>query len=931
MSNFNNNDQPLPFGVASAVDRRASEPMLIDSERQGDNQGQVNRPASIPRTVPQAVSRETGNSQTTPAASASEKKQAGSSEKPLQQIFSPLDQPGAPAPITGLHVDQANLQEGFEEAVQVAQQRVLALSIELSKQQVSTQRDQVTRLRANLADAQMHLESLLHTRRLMAQFQQQAAAPTPSSSSLTSASSESSTASSSAGTTSDDTTHKRGKLPVPNNMPWLQIEGHHKHNTNKSKEMHSSIDRYLTRFDVVLNGHGMDKDTNWERLLSMHILEEDFSWFEDTLADRHLPWCEAKEIIRSHFGASLARQKMSAKVWSLKMGKNESFRAYKSRFRTARHAAGVPDNNSLAMKFLGSLSKSLKVEIKSIFRRQNFEPHSINDVANQARDIVEDFSDESASDEDRGRSSRSSRRSRRSRRSPSPSPSRSASPARGRGPKKSSKRDDKNPHSVKGCKWHGKQAHHTTEVCNGKGLKNKPYKPSPSLAASKHAPAHVRRSASTPCDFCGEPFYPGHLADCTAKKGKSSGERVVRALRPVSKSKDSQPAPAASNSDDSDDEMDIDQKAQGKQLINTQLDPHTIYLPIILQSNHKISGILDTGATISTLSSLVCNKIGCSVNLPSIHVKAVGKNNYVNVQGETEPLEIRCNKRTIRHSFAVVDTEEPMLVGSDLYSKLGIYIGGLPYSFDEDNDSDIEEEIGYIDVPNDSPAGTSSERALLERTLKPLIDVNQQIPKNAFCTVPESKISLETIDNVTERVKSYPVPKRLEPLLDETVRKWLDDGIITYAPEFTAWHSPITFAPKKDVTGKHTGEKRPCLDPRHLNRHLRDDHYELPLIEEVFETLSGASIFSTLDLKSAFHRFEIVEHDRPKTTFSVRNIQYMFVGCPFGLKHISPKFQRVMSTLLKDMPFATAFVDDVVIFSNTMDEHIPHVAAVTKA
>ncbi|KAJ8655624.1 hypothetical protein O0I10_008712 [Lichtheimia ornata] len=637
-----------------------------DSDNHGNNQGNNNNSAPAPEGSRQSGSGETSVSQTTTGSSAPEKVHTGSTEKHPQQIFSPLDQPGAPAPITGLHVDGSNLQEGFEEAVLVAQQRVLALSIEQSKHQVSSQRDQVTRIRANLVDAQVHLESLLRTKRLMEQFQQQVAAPTPSPS-LSSASSESSTASTSASTT-NDATYKSGKLPVPHNMPWLQIEGHHKHNINKSKDVHSTIDRYIQRFDAVLSGYGMVKDENWERLLSMHILEEDFSWFEDTLADRHLPWCEAKEIIRSHFGSSLSRQKMSAKVWTLNMRKTETFRAYEKRFRTARRAGGVPDNNALAMKFLGSLSKSLRVEIQTIFRRQNITPNSITDVANQARDIADDFSDESASDDDRGRPSRSSRRSRRSR---SSSPSRSASPVRRRGPKKQPKNDEDNPHSIKGCKYHGAKAHHTTEVCNQKGLK-KPYKPSASLLASKHAPSSSSKPSSTPCWHCGEPFDYGHLAVCKASKGKgkATGERVVRALRPASKSKDSQPAPAASDSGGSDDDMDIDQKAQV----------------------------------------------------------------------------------------------------TDLYSKLGIYIGGLPYSFDENNDSDIEEEIGCIDVPNDSPAGNSLERALLERTLKPLIEANQQIPKNAFCTVPESKISLDTIDDVTERVKSYPVPKKWEPLLDETVQ-----------------------------------------------------------------------------------------------------------------------------------------------------------------
>ena len=151
MSN-NNNEQVLPFNVALAQD--AGEPMNIDSERQGNNQEQNSRVAPIP----ESVSGETSTSQT-PAASASEKEQAGLTEKQVRQIFSPLDQPGAPTPITGLYVEGTDLQGDFEEAVLVAKRRMLAVSIELSKNQVSSNRDQVTRIRANVADAQMHLES----------------------------------------------------------------------------------------------------------------------------------------------------------------------------------------------------------------------------------------------------------------------------------------------------------------------------------------------------------------------------------------------------------------------------------------------------------------------------------------------------------------------------------------------------------------------------------------------------------------------------------------------------------------------------------------------------------------------------------------------------------------------------------------------------
>ncbi len=93
--------------------------------------------------------------------------------------------------------------------------------------------------------------------------------------------------------------------------------------------------------------------------------------------------------------------------------------------------------------------------------------------------------------------------------------------------------------------------------------------------------------------------------------------------------------------------------------------------------------------------------------------------------------------------------------------------------------------------------------------------------------------------------------------------------------------------------------------------------------------VSGAKVFSTLDLKSAFHRFKINEDDRHKTTFtSVDGKQYMFRGCPFGLKPISSKFQRVMSIVFDGLPFVTTFVDDIVVYSQNMQDHQSHVKTV---
>ena len=88
--------------------------------------------------------------------------------------------------------------------------------------------------------------------------------------------------------------------------------------------------------------------------------------------------------------------------------------------------------------------------------------------------------------------------------------------------------------------------------------------------------------------------------------------------------------------------------------------------------------------------------------------------------------------------------------------------------------------------------------------------------------------------------------------------------------------------------------------------------------------------FTTLDLRQAFHRFQIYKPDRVKTTFTFQGQQYMFKGCPFGLKHIASRYQRVINSILADVPHALAFVDDIIIFSKSYEEHITHVQNVIK-
>ena len=95
------------------------------------------------------------------------------------------------------------------------------------------------------------------------------------------------------------------------------------------------------------------------------------------------------------------------------------------------------------------------------------------------------------------------------------------------------------------------------------------------------------------------------------------------------------------------------------------------------------------------------------------------------------------------------------------------------------------------------------------------------------------------------------------PVFNEAVASWLENGTIIPATS-TPWNHPITFAPKKDNDGNKTGF-RPCLDPRNLNKLLPSDNQPIPLIQGIFSDIGGSDIFSTLDLRQAYHRLPIYE------------------------------------------------------------------------
>ena len=171
--------------------------------------------------------------------------------------------------------------------------------------------------------------------------------------------------------------------------------------------------------------------------------------------------------------------------------------------------------------------------------------------------------------------------------------------------------------------------------------------------------------------------------------------------------------------------------------------------------------------------------------------------------------------------------------------------------------------------------------------------------------------------------------RRIPPHQYEEVRKHLDEMLQIGAirRSNSPWASAIVLVRKKD------GALRFCIDLRKLNERTVKDAYSLPRIEDSLDSLNGSCIFTSIDLKSGYWQVELDEKSIPLTAFTVGPLGfYECVRMPFGLTNAPATFQRLMESCLGELHlnWCIIYLDDVIVFSKTPEEHIEQLEAVFK-